>query len=469
MEQTPSSLVPRGARPEMLRLQPARNKTPRRGLILCSLLLCTFYYALPFIILPWGYTSYLRLDDLALIFCLLWWGLNRKRSKGPWRIHRLLALDKLVIAHLIYMSCYVVCMLIYGNANVYGIWQWVKYAQYFAVYFFVGHQTLDEAGLRRLCHIVLLGSLFVALYGFMQYYGFISPSYYRQMFEGRGQGWETLTSSGRFRFLVGPLSYNHAYAGAVLAAALASSWLLPAKGIGATLVIGASMTVAWALFLTGSRSPIYAVPCAVVITLMYGRIPKRWAGMLLTLGALTLVIMQVVPEASDRLLLDDGFEVSSAESRLRAWQVIGHYLLDNPTRIMQGIGLGRFGPVLGRLAGVDAAHNNYLHFLVELGLPFLLIFMAFHVKALRMALSLSRSEDPGTAYWGRLFIASELVWLLSALSQENFVPSAAMGSFLGYTMFFLGVTRSAFVLHTQTKSAQRRTNAHQRHLGESPS
>jgi|GEM_PF-2117936 len=418
------------------------ERTEGRGSFFCGmLLLACFFYALPFIRSPWGYVTNWRLDDAVLpvfIVAVLLGG-NRGHSVTHSAIGRMMAI---VVGGLLASYC---ISWVWPSATtyfrLYGMVEFVRYLQYCIIFFLAARLVLNIRRLQTLMWMVFAGGVFVALYGLAQYYGIISIYYMADMFKEEGI-FDELAQVGRFRDVLGPLSANHGYCGSLLGICLAFSWaLFSGKGmLGKGVLTAGSLVMLYAMLLSSARAPVYALGLTVFVTLALVRGRLKVAIAVLCAGILAWLVLTQVPEVRDRFFLERGFGESTGGYRVRGWIRMFGWLMSHPLAWVLGVGVGNWQGVLRPATNFNAAHNNYVHFLIEGGLPGLLLFLVALGTALRVSFRLSRSAVSSLALWGRGMFTALVFLTISAVSQENFVPVPAFGSLLGFILFLLGIT-----------------------------
>lgn len=111
--------------------------------------------------------------------------------------------------------------------------------------------------------------------------------------------------------------------------------------------------------------------------------------------------------ALNRLKSAFDLEETSNQGRLGIWKQALPAVLDHP---FFGVGLGNFGAIMGNEGDLRfSAHNLYLHFAAELGIPALIVIMAAFGLIFHRAL---QAPAPSRAY--ALFFLFSFSWLLVA-------------------------------------------------------
>jgi O-antigen ligase len=325
--------------------------------------------------------------------------------------------------------------------QLYAIWQTVRYINYIVVFFLASRVIYNPKRLTITMWVVFFGGVFVALYGLAQYYGYISAYYMADMFK-EAIVWEEIATRGIYRQVLGPLSPNHAYCGTMLGTVLLFAWaMFSGRAILSKLVLlSGGAIILFAFSLTRARAPLYAFPLAIMANILF--LKGRFKSVFLFSLALLLFnfAMAMVPEIRERFFLREGFVGTSGAARLRTWGLILGWFARHPVAWFTGIGPGGWKAVIARDVGFNAAHNNYIQFLVEGGVIGLAVFLIAIRMAIKHTYQVAKSPIPEISKWGQAMFTAVTYWVISALSQENFVPSIALGSFLGFCLFLLGVT-----------------------------
>ncbi|GAH31453.1 unnamed protein product, partial [marine sediment metagenome] len=147
-----------------------------------------------------------------------------------------------------------------------------------------------------------------------------------------------------------------------------------------------------------------------------------------------------IPEIGERFFVEEGFVSSSGGARVQAWVLMLKWFITHPLAWLIGIGLGNWQLVISPEIHFNAAHNNYIHFLIEGGIFGLTFFLIALGMAVKHTYQVSRYPVLGISRWGQAMFTVMVFWLVCALSQENFVPSPSFGSILSFFLFLMGVT-----------------------------
>jgi len=211
---------------------------PGQGRYICSLaLLACFYYTIPVLTTPLGYTTFLRLDDFAsLLFVLVSFTSILSRPGFPETKFLLLMLVVAALAPLSAVWGFIVSGQI--RSLEYGLWQSLHYVKIFLVFTSAMLMPISWHRLRRILLIAWLGSVAVGIYGTLQYLGVVSV---REMVESLGYatawGFSERVVEGR---ALGALSHNPACIGGYMVIAVLVAILLartaPSISAGHTLV-----------------------------------------------------------------------------------------------------------------------------------------------------------------------------------------------------------------------------------------
>jgi O-antigen ligase len=175
---------------------------------------------------------------------------------------------------------------------------------------------------------------------------------------------------------------------------------------------------------------------AAVWATVTGRLRLRWTALVLGgVLAVTLAWYALQPEQVETALLaKQHVAQSNVDERQVAWQVALREARDSP---LLGVGPGNFelrfdefSPPAGTGLGALATHNAYLSVLAELGLPGLVLFLAYLVLAWSMLRRRNRGDPDADALQsalaggfivaivGALFLTEQFyapIWLLPAI------------------------------------------------------
>ena len=230
---------------------------------------------------------------------------------------------------------------------------------------------------------------------------------------------------------VGFVGYNHAYAGVQILALVALRCALTQSRVtmGAILLL---MIAVVSSFVTESRAGFAAL--IFFLATQFARNPKLLvAAMPLVLTAVVMfgrdmgAVSETVARQQTILSATDGDNLSG---RPDIWRAYTEVLLNNPSYILVGAGLGASYPVTPN----RSCHMTPLQYLFELGL---IGFLAYWFIVFQIALLLYRFES-GTK---PLFFA--LVALqVASFTMETFYPIPYLGHFLGLCLFAIAVSFS---------------------------
>ena len=139
-------------------------------------------------------------------------------------------------------------------------------------------------------------------------------------------------------------------------------------------VVGMFILVSAAIALASSRGGFLGLVVGLGYLVWTSRRPARNAVVLFVLIAVPMVI---VPRSPLKRLLDPAYsDQLAAQTRQAAWSAGISMIRAKP---LTGVGLGLFKPLLGTYANNpnlhQIAHNSYLEYAAELGLPVLLLFL----------------------------------------------------------------------------------------------
>lgn len=411
--------------------------------IVAVMFLASHFYAIPFIKTPWGYTTYMRLDDImaVLLFLFVVFGAKNNYPILKTKVGKLLGLVAITMIFSFLFGRFFGAISV--KAQLYALWQTVRYINYIVVFFLVARVIYTPKRLVILMWVVFFGGVFVALYGLGQYYGYISAYYLAEVFKESGP-WATIAAAGRFREVLGPLSKNHAYCGMMLGTVLFFAWaLFSGRNVLSKLVLlGGGSIILFALVLTGARAPLYALPVAMMANMVFlkGKVRNAFLTALVALLVFTVLNLSQFYEFQERFFVREGFAVSSGAARLRALIMAAEWFVRNPLSLFTGVGVGNWWAVGSQQIGLTAGHNNYLHYLLEGGILGLTIFLMALGMAVKHTYQISRYPMLEISRWGQAMFTVIVFWLVSALAQENFVPSSSFGSLLSFFLFLMGVT-----------------------------
>jgi O-antigen ligase len=411
--------------------------------IVVVMFLASHFYAIPFIKTPWGYTTYMRLDDImaAVLFLFVIFGAKNNYPTMKTKTGKLLGFVAIaMIVSFLYGRFFSAISL---KTELYAVWQTVRYINYIVVFFLVARVIYNPKRLVILMWVVFFGGLFVALYGLGQYYGYISAYYLAEVFKESGP-WAAIAEAGEFREVLGPLSKNHSYCGMMLGTTLSFAWaLFSGRAVFSKLILlGGGAVIFYAMILTGARAPIYALPVAVMANMVFlkGRVKHALLMALAAILFFAVLNLSQFYEFQERFFLQEGFTTSSGAARVQALLRAVGWFAHNPLALLTGVGVGNWWAVALQQTGLVAGHNNYLHYLVEGGILGLTLFVIGLWMAVKHAYQLSKFPMLEISKWGQAMFTVVVFWSISALAQENFVPSAAFGSILSLFLFLMAVT-----------------------------
>ncbi|HEV2287813.1 MAG TPA: O-antigen ligase family protein [Candidatus Acidoferrales bacterium] len=139
-------------------------------------------------------------------------------------------------------------------------------------------------------------------------------------------------------------------------------------------VIGMFLLVSVAVALASSRGGLLGLLVGVGYLVWTSRRRARNAAMLFVLLAVPMLLAPRSP--LKRLLHPDYADQLGAQTREKAWMAGLEMIRAKP---LTGIGLGLYKPLLGQYSGdpnfQQIAHNSYLEYAAELGIPALLLFL----------------------------------------------------------------------------------------------
>jgi len=126
------------------------------------------------------------------------------------------------------------------------------------------------------------------------------------------------------------------------------------------------------------------------------------------------------------------------QSRPNIWALTIDRLRGRPDVVLIGTGFQNFNNLKAGLA--TAAHNQYLHTLVELGIVGFLVFMQMLIHVGR-SLEVARENSP-TMLKGVPLAARNCLFAILALGvfNESFYPSRAIMGFMGFALAYFAIS-----------------------------
>ncbi len=408
----------------------------RYGLAL--ILLCTFFYTIPVVKTPLGYSTYPTLDDFAsLAFVAVSLPAINSRVKGPEsRIFRIMWLAIVLALPSVLLGYF----LMPGDRTLkYGLLLTVHYCKVFLVFASATVLVVDERRFRRLLVVAWLGSIFVGGWALLQYFGVLTLYSWAEAFAESGP-WLGGLEQAETRAL-GPLAFNHAVIGNYMVIALMISFILVRTArVGKPLFQLSIPFFVLVAILSKSRAGLAGVLVGLVVYMVLSKVRPAAIVGLVAGCVVTYVILQSSPELHERFVLTKGGKtlVDYSAGRLEGWgQVLGQ-ILRRPYILLTGVGLGNFASLheAGAILLV-AAHNNYLHWLTECGIVGLTLPLLVLARLLRIFRAMTAWDrfhrEIGI---GLCSLVAALLWV--AGTQENLVPSPSMGRVLAYSIFLFG-------------------------------
>ncbi len=437
MQPVAPSLVGSYALPRPVGLARATGGVERY--VLALVLLATYYYTIPIMKTPWGYTSYPTLDDFAslLFFVASASAISSRVRSVESRIFPLL----LVAAVLVMPSA----LLSYlgnpsGRILRYGVWLGLHYWKMFAVFAAAAVLIMDERRFRRVLTLVWAGSVLVGVYALLQYVGVLSLSTWVDAFADRGPWTKELQEIGPQA--LGPLSFNHAVLGNYMVVAVMIAFAI-VRTAPPVLKLLAQLSIPFFVVITlfsRSRAGLVGVVVGLVVYLILSKVRPAAIIAVLCGCVVIYVAIQASPDMQDRFVLTKGGKsvAEYSSGRLTGWGEIVAYMVRNPYTFLTGGGLGHTYAAYdsGKLPLV-AAHNNYLHWLIEFGLLGLLLPLVVLLRLFKIFRAMFGADrfhrEIGVAFCS-LIVA--LMWV--ATTEENFTPLPGMGRLGGYLAFLFG-------------------------------
>lgn len=402
-----------------------------------AILLVCFYYTIPIIKTPLGYTTYVRLDDLAsFFFVLVSLSAILNRDKLP---------ETKFVPIMVIVLVFALPSAVWGymlggilkNLQL-GLWQMVRYFRIFAIFMAVMVLPVDESRFRRIMLLVWLGSIFVGIYGALQYYGFLSARALAAKFVESGP-WEHLYKFEKTA--LGPLSHNHACLGAYMVVAVFVALFLSRTAWGVTKIVYLASVPFFMLVILWSRSraDFFGVFVGLVTYMLLSKV--RPAAIIGFIGAViaTYIVLNMVPELRERFLgTGGGSLIEYSAGRFVGWAKVLAYMFTRPIFWITGVGLGNFRWLYEtNRVGLIAAHNNYLHWLTECGVFGLYLGSIFLIKIGRIIKWLS-FYGPFHREVSISFLSLLFGLCAVAATQELFTPGPAMASAPAYIAFIFG-------------------------------
>lgn len=417
----------------------ARSTGGRGRYLLALVLLATYYYTIPVLKTPFGYTTYPTLDDFA---SLLFVGaslaaLAARRRSVERKIFRLLWL-----AALLAVPSAVIGYLANSDARTlqYGIWLSVHYYKMFLVFACATVVAMDEKRFRVTLTLVWLGSLFVSVYAVLQYLGILSFRGWVEEFAESGP-WAIMLEQEGTQAL-GPLSVNHAVIGNYMVVALMITFAI-IRTSGPLMKLLGQLSVPFFVLvaiLSGSRAGLAGVVAGLVVYMVLSKVRPAALIALICGAAVIYFVLRASPALEERFVLSEaGKSVADySAGRLEGWAEVLTFIMRKPYVLLTGIGLGGF-PYLNQRGEMSlvAAHNNYLHWLTECGvlgllLPLLVLLRLFKTFHAMLQADRYRREI------GVAFCSLIVALLCVAVTQETFTPSPGLGRVGPYMAFLCG-------------------------------
>jgi hypothetical protein len=402
-------------------------------------LLATYFYTIPVIKTGLGYTTYIKLDDIAsLVFILSSLSAILHRARlGETRLFQLMLLALLLAVPSVIWGFLMGATL--KNA-LYGLWQTSQYAKAFLVFAAAAVLTVDERRFRQLMVIAWMGTVFVAVYGTLQEYGVISLAGLAEQFS-EGGPWAMgggITIYNLENIALGPLSHNYMCIGNYLVIGVFLAILLARTGRFAKVpLILSTLFFLVVIFWSTSRAAFLGLFFGLLVYLIQSKARPAAIFSMVLAGGLAAGMFLVVPSLQQRFLGTGETLNQFTSGRTEGLIAEARFLLTHPHYMVAGVGLGNFSEYADRI-GLAAGHNNYMHWWIESGLLGLLLPTMFVLAFRRMHKELLGvspfHREVSIVFW------SLLITLLGiALSQETFVPSPAAGSLPAYVAFLMGL------------------------------
>lgn len=402
-----------------------------------AILLVCFYYTIPIIKTPFGYTTYVRLDDLAsLLFVLLSLNAIFSRYKLPETKFVPIMVIVLVFALPSAVWGYMLGRVL-KNLQL-GLWQTVRFFRIFVIFMAVMVLQVDERRFRRIILLVWLGSIFVGVYGALQYYGFLSARALAAEFAESGPWAHTWKYE---HIALGPLSHNHACLGAYMVAAVFVALFLSRTAWGGAKIVYLASVPFFILVIlwSKSRADFFGVFVGLVTYMLLSKVRPAAIISFVGAAAVTYILLNMIPELRERFLGAEGESLAEySAGRFIGWTEVLVYMFTRPIYWITGVGLGNFNWLYRmQVVSLSSAHNNYLHWLVECGIFGLCLPLIFLIKIGRIIKWLS--------FYGPFYreVSVSFLSLLFALcavatTQELFTPNPALASAPAYMAFILG-------------------------------
>jgi|GEM_PF-2286141 len=401
------------------------------------ILLVCFYYTLPVIKTPFGYSSYIRLDDIAN-FCLLLISISaitqrRKLCETP--------IASIIIIALLFAlpsACWGYLLGSKLKNLQLGLLQTVKYTLTFALFMSVMVIPTDEKRFRRLMLIIWLGSIFVGIYGALQYYGFISAQKLAEEFAESGP-WQAENLWTYKRQALGPLSHNHACIGAYMVIAIFVALFLSRTAWSVTKIFYLASVPFFMIIIlwSQSRADFFGVFVGLVSYMIFSKVrPAAIAGFA-GVAIATYIIFNIVPELKDRFMGTEGETIAEFSSgRLTGWFKAIIIMFKRPYLFFTGVGLGNFD-IFKEYTGLMGGHNNFIHWLFECGIFGFILPIVVLIKIIKIVKRLS--------FYGKFrrevsvcFLSLLFSLIAIATTQEPFTPNPSSASVPSYIAFIFG-------------------------------
>jgi O-antigen ligase len=356
-----------------------------------------FVYAQIFL-LPWSPVIDVRLPirDITLLlrFVLLagvflirrrqgksWreWILAGRISKGIW-IFAAIAAASLLISAL--------------GPNVDAVRALVRLFSYLALFLAIIGWIEDRWQIEAIIKVLLISSIFVALFGFYQVWDKGYTDLYYHLYPAQEDAldeWTGRITSFLFHFnsLAGYLNLILPFSlGCMVLAKDEDGWMR-------YLAIICHSLAGAALYFTGSRGGLIAYAGMLLVATWFLK-PRRIVVsrvLLATLLSVAIVLSLQRESAGGRLQEVDEF---TSASRVALWGAAGAMFVEHP---ILGVGYGNYRSLYsdyipGAAPNQLDAHNLYLQFLSETGIIGFAVFFVIIGSFIRMAIKLARSPDP---------------------------------------------------------------------------
>jgi len=387
-------------------------------------------YTIPILPIGLSWAVWPRLDDFAFLILAFTWLIGPKISLDNIEkkfMHTMILVMVLSLVSVALITAGLFKTTIRGIN--FGIFQTARLLEYTMVWLFARNIIFDNRRLAWIRRTLTVVALFIIIVCLLNALRIVTPS---QLVSHLPWGFERC---GPWHYMqlktkaiaLGPLGYNPAYMAAELS--LLTVMILGLRRnyrffISAGLVAISLIVV----FLSGSRAGLVIFVTAILVW-SFARF--RHFGIFVTILVLLVPMIYFFSDPMEMMMPRQAeiFSPGTAAGRTVIWKMAIEGILDNPMILLTGTGWGNTMVYMG-----EAAHNLYLHIILESGILGFVLFCALGYQVFRLA--------SGPEELSHVFRAIFIGILIGALTQETLFPVASMGSFLGLFLCILGVVSS---------------------------